>query len=533
MGSNAVPFLVGILEAKPSILAELADQGVSKYYLKHPGGPPPRLLNALPSADRVEGRREAAAFMLGQIGPEAAAAIPTLFRIYTDTNENWRIESELGGALASMGEKGMVLFPQYLSWLTNADPVIQAIGAGFLESIGPKAQAALPALTKAADSHNRNVATTAARALWSIGRQTNIVLRVHTKYLQSPPDTACQLAIIYLGKMGPAAAPAVPLIEPFLRDSDSVIREQAEKALRAIDPAGFQSAQRQMNQERQATIASLIKMLRSGIFREKHRAVEVLGLFGPDARDAVPALIEALECSSNDVPAAFAVTATADLQRQAAEALAEIGSDAVAAVPALATLAHAGSWHGPSFCKALGRIGPGARQAIPVLEEALGDDNAPVRFAAAEALTRIVPQQCSNAVAVLRALQHDPKLARVWQSNGDGLAHPAERLDFNSPLSRQFRISASVPLWRLGLEQQPPVAGLLDELEGPGHNYNLWCIELLGELGPAARPALPRLIPLVEPNNWSGLRRAAAIAIRKIDSAQADKLNLPGVLAIP
>jgi len=533
MGTNAVPFLIETLERKPSKLGEFVDKQIADYDLKHPRGVPNQLRTALPSAYRVEARRQLAAFFLSELGPAAEAAIPALFRIYTDTNEGWRIEHEVSRALAAMGEKGVILLPHYLAWLTNADPEIQAIGAGFLGSIGPKARVAVPELLKTADTTNRHVANAAALALWSIDRQTNVAVRVHARQLQQTNHTYRDLAIFYLGEMGPAALQAAPLLEPFLRDPDSTIREHAEKALQAIDPRFLESSRARINEGTAANVAKVIQMLRDGDFPKKYGALEVVQVYGPSAKLAVPELIKALDGFSPPTAGPLGVTAKMNSQREAAEALAEIGPDAAAAVPALVARVRIGGCFHPSFCKALGRIGPSAEQAVPVLQEVLQDDDPSTRLAAADALTQIVPSQCSDAVAVLRALQHDPKLAQVWQSDGHGSASLTERLDFESPQSRMFRLRAAVPLWKLHLESQSPVPALLQEMGKPESADAIWCVELLGDLGSDAREALPKLALLVGPEKWIGLRRAAAIAIRKINSEEAKKLSLPGMLAVP
>ncbi len=98
MGSNAVPFLIKTLERKPSKLGEFVDKQVADYYLKHLREVPSEVRRCLPSAYRVEDRRELAAFFLGRLGPAAEAAIPALFRVYTDTNVAWRLEGEVGRA---------------------------------------------------------------------------------------------------------------------------------------------------------------------------------------------------------------------------------------------------------------------------------------------------------------------------------------------------------------------------------------------------------------------------------------------------
>jgi len=57
-------------------------------------------------------------------------------------------------------------------------------------------------------------------------------------------------------------------------------------------------------------------------------------------------------------------------------------------------------------------------------------------------------------------------------------------------------------------------------------------IELLGEIGPAASNALPVLATYLNLTNGYYYRAEAAIAIRKIDPAEARRLKLPGLLIV-
>jgi HEAT repeat protein len=533
MGTNAVPFLIETLERKPSKLGEAVD----KQRADHPGSIPESVAKVLPSAYRVEDRREMAAFFLGELGPLAEAAIPTLLRICCDTNENSRVQGQAWSALPKMGEKGAVLVPDYLRWLKGNDPELQETGASFLGSVGPKARVAIPELLKAAVGTNAGLARTAALALWSIDRQTNVALRIHTKDLQSTNSSTRQLAAVYLGKMGAAAAEAAPQIEPLLRDPDDQVRDRAENALGEIAPDLLVSSQHRMNQDSEAQIARLIQIMREGEYPQRYRAVEAIGVFGPAAKAAVPALVEALE---GFVPATgfLASVSKRNSQRVVADALGEIGPEARSAVPGLIARLGENSGYDERFCKALGRIGPEAREAGPVLENLLQDGRPGIRIAAAEALTRIVPSQCSNAVTVLKTLQHDPQLATVWRSDGRGAATQSSESDFDNPESRFFRLAACVPLWKFGIEKQSPVPALIAELHNgantnPLNRDDLRYIELLGEVGPEAAPALPILTKYLEVNKGIKLRRTAANTIRKISPEEAAKLNLPGVLAIP
>jgi HEAT repeat protein len=188
----------------------------------------------------------------------------------------------------------------------------------------------------------------------------------------------------------------------------------------------------------------------------------------------------------------------------------------------------------PDGCNALGAIGPDASPGVPLLECTLNDPDYHLRLAAARALTRIVGAQATNAIIVLNELKHDPEIARVWMSDGQGGIGFASKLDFSNESSRCVRVLASAALWPLGLEEESPVPTMLEYLHDPFFSDKKYAVlEALGELGPEARIAIPELTQMVDPSRSIVERRAVAIAIRKIDPDAADRLGLPGVLALP
>jgi HEAT repeat protein len=107
----------------------------------------------------------------------------------------------------------------------------------------------------------------------------------------------------------------------------------------------------------------------------RYHAAEALDQIGPDAKDAVPALVEGLKDENINV------------RRYAAGALGQIGSNAKEAVSALVqalkdnndvvrryeeTWLHPKKEDGPSrlrrsIVEALGRIGPEAKEAVPLI----------------------------------------------------------------------------------------------------------------------------------------------------------------------
>jgi hypothetical protein len=124
--------------------------------------------------------------------------------------------------------------------------------------------------------------------------------------------------------------------------------------------------------------AELQAMLHSADSAVQAQGAYGLSRLGPEARAAVPALIEALTGKETLVRA------------HAALALGRIGPDAHAAVPALADLLRDPEWTvRRQAALALGRIGPEARMAIPALEKLVRDPDHLVRQAAEEALPSV------------------------------------------------------------------------------------------------------------------------------------------------
>ncbi|MCW5554094.1 MAG: HEAT repeat domain-containing protein [Verrucomicrobiae bacterium] len=412
MGSNAVPFLVKILERKPSKLAEFGDEAVSRL------GDKPRLQKlareTLPSAYEIATRRELAAFLISRIGANAGVAIPALVKIFEDPTEGWRLHQEVYGALVSMGEKGAPMVPKYMTYLKSDRADARETGAALLASVGPQAQAAIPWLLDAVKDTDEQLRWTAAWALWRIDRQTNVALRVFatglecTNYLRS-------FAFSNLRRMGPAAKSMGPRIAAALRDEDDQVREAAAKALKEIDPALLESELQEMNRQTTENVARLIEVIRSGEYPQRYRAVEAIAMFGADAKEAVPVLIEALHAPVILKASWFTHTAQHNLWRVIADALGEIGPDAHAAVPNLMELIHQSKQYAAmSYCPALGKIGTNASAAVPLLQGLLHDENLRLRLAAADALIQIAPQACSNVVAVLTNLLNEPELSRIF-----------------------------------------------------------------------------------------------------------------------
>jgi hypothetical protein len=175
-------------------------------------------------------------------------------------------------------------------------------------------------------------------------------------------------------------------------------------------------------------------------------------------------------------------------------------------------------------CRALANIGPAASGAIAALKAAPPPGKVSIKglvvglqpewfqAGAAAALARIHPEDAANLSPLLT------KLA--------GICGP------DSERQPEISITIKIAMWRLKMEKEPPIR----ECMFPGDSAPYYdVVPLLGDIGPAAKPAIPYLTKILNSDHYfgMGMRRAAAAAIRRIDPEQAAKLHLPGILGLP
>ena len=134
--------------------------------------------------------------------------------------------------------------------LKDADRGLGGRAAWALQSIGPDAKAAVPALTQALRHDEEEVRLQAAETL---------------------------------GAIGPDAVASVPALTEALGDNDEDVRSAAAGALEAIGP------------DANAAVPALIEALTDANLFVRMHATCALRRIGPPAHLAVPALIDALE----------------------------------------------------------------------------------------------------------------------------------------------------------------------------------------------------------------------------------------------
>ena len=191
------------------------------------------------------------------------------------------------------------------------------------------------------------------------------------------------------------------------------------------------------------------------------------------------------------------------------------------AVPALVTaLRDTSRYVRDGAVEALGRIGPAAREASPALMRMLGEEKwGRSRVAVAEALWKITRDADSVLPTLVRLLES--KDGTIPEGTIAGLliaigpearaAVPALEgyVDHWKTAANPYLVEA---LWRLTGEAERVVPRMIPLIQrAPGVRK----IRLMGEIGPAAKSAVPALQEALRSKNWR-VRAAAAEALPKV-----------------
>jgi HEAT repeat protein len=183
---------------------------------------------------------------LGDIGPEAGAAVPALVRILRDSPDR-QSRGEAALALLKMAPASKGAVPALAQALDDKEPVVRMNAALALFRLGTESRPAVPALIKALDEdRNENNLQTftftirmmAARALGRASAGTAEGVPALSAALEASRNEAMTLAVTRaLGEVGPEARPAVPRLRQLLKDNSKDVRQAAEEALQHIEAA--------------------------------------------------------------------------------------------------------------------------------------------------------------------------------------------------------------------------------------------------------------------------------------------------------
>jgi len=355
-----------------------------------------------------------ACLVLGEIGPDAKEAVPYLKHALKHQDPDVRLQALM--TLGQIGPASAPLTPQIIAALKD-DPFdgVRYAAAFALGKIGltPEADEALRAALDHGDPFLKMVSA------WALARNhpddqqfVERAVKLIVEGLKSDDVHRRRAAAKMAVELDVPPETVAPLLVEALRDKDPKVVGNAIDALAELGPKA-------------------LKNIRAALRNPELRwyAVALIRRMGPEARSAVPALIEVLrQEAQTDEEQQF--------RREVQFALAAVGPAARAAVPALVeSLKSSDDGVRASALYALGKIGPGARAAVPVLRQKLRSENQIERLVSIMALLQIQPgERRLAAVAgpmLLKALDSEHELVRAEAAAALG------RLGGSGPLAQR------------------------------------------------------------------------------------------------
>lgn len=376
---------------------------------------------------------------LSEIGPDAAAAATSLVGLVDQGEAEERMQAIL--ALAAIGEQASSAGPAIAKVLEQGDEALRLPAAFALGRM--KSAAGDEALKRLAAGPDPFAAGMASWALARIHPDDAAAVREAVSRLRAGlanPDAEARAACVN---------GLSDLAETVPADTRSEFASDFIKMLGDADPETGRAAGAALIRLGGLAVPALVEKLADPAFRSS--VTEILSVIGPAAKPAVAALVKALDDGDPQS------------RGDAAVALAAIGADAVEAAPSL----------------------------LKILADEAGDDG--LRYAAAYALGRIGP----GAAAA------EPVLRRLAESKDELMATVAVWATLKIKPDDASLFETAVPLLRRALRADREMA-------------RLEAAVALGDIGPAAASAIPMLELVAEDDPVKPVRQAAAAALAKI-----------------
>jgi HEAT repeat protein len=177
-------------------------------------------------------QRIAAAVAIGDLGPSASTAVPTLTEALRDQNPTVRFQAAI--ALGCIGPEAKAAVPALIGRLKDGVFFVRGWTAFALGEIGPDAAQAVPALVEGLKNAQERefVRRQMASALGRIGPHAVNAL---VETLTNSSEVARLGAVLALHQIGPGARAAVPALMRLQNDPIEFVRTAARAALKTID----------------------------------------------------------------------------------------------------------------------------------------------------------------------------------------------------------------------------------------------------------------------------------------------------------
>ena len=405
------------------------------------------------------------------------------------------------GALVRAGTPAARLLVEHLDEPTPAE---RHSVLGFLSQFG---DSVLPALTDGLRNPNPRVREGVVRALQHNARgaklRTGLVARLHD------PDPGVRLAAaVTLTNIDKSRAEAaVPVLAELAFDRDLARRVEALAALRLLGPLAkpalpdlfrrvrfgdfdtrLCAAEALMEADRstwRSYVPALVAALKSKESGHRQRALNRLRDTGPDARAALPDMKERLR----DDDMTIRVAAAEAVFRVAPEAVADAVTCLIGVLREPQAAGRRNYRHWRAVVRALDKMGPAAREAVPALIELIrADPDAGMAPETAVIAIRLDPENAGEAYDFFRI--------HLSPGNPDADDHWIYMITQLKGLAKPLVPDLAAALWSKNIGQRDGA------------------LEALAAIGPDAREALPALRQLAR---GSAIAARAAEVIRTIE----------------
>jgi hypothetical protein len=293
-GPEIIPFLTAAIDRS---------YGARRLYNKVWQLSPALLRMHLPKPTAPEGAiKTFSAFRLGQFGPLASNAVPSLIRLSYQTGVNSPDKGRVFQALGDIGPPARPAVPVLLGGLRDTNTWISDRALESLLQIGEVPKEAIPILDAQLRVPGIEGYRTGARVvgIWDANRTPESLARVE-EFLASPDRNRRAYTSYSLGYSHDLPETVISKLTRMLDDKDAGARQGAAIALAN---AAHQTGPR--------VIAVLCEGLESGQFQIP--CAQALGRMGPAAKSALPVLQSSLKTEHGSV-----------LRRAVSEAITNIG----------------------------------------------------------------------------------------------------------------------------------------------------------------------------------------------------------------
>jgi len=363
-----------------------------------------------------------------------------------------------------------------IAGLKSGDESARLAAIDSLGQKGEQAADAVPALTALLKDRSPVVRAHAAKSLGEIGAKARPAVHELALLISDTDETVRRTVVGALRKIHPDPQVGVPLLVKVMEDKDPAVRV---RAMRALVASGKEA------------VPFLIQALKDE--KAAYWVCLVLNQIGPEAQDAVPALIVLLGDKRPQV------------RREAILTLAEIGKPAAPAVGQLVKALDDELDRTPAVY-AIGRIGAATGDGEKIIRGYMNSSDKILGAVSIWTLARLHPenkQLVSDATQRLfEGLKSDDPAIR--KASAKALAELRPGPEIALPIMEKAFANADEKVIRGALDALAALgpAAVPKLIEALKHeNIRPYVVYMLGRCGPAAKPAVEALTLLIEDKN--------------------------------